>query len=216
MADFYTMLLSRWDAVVRSTIEHIQLSGISIFFAILLAVPIGVLLTRYRFLATPILGVTSVVQTIPSLALLAFMIPFFGIGELPAIVAMTVYALLPIMRNTYAGIDEVDKAVLEAGRGMGMTKRQILFEVELPLARSIIFAGIRTATVMTIGVATLAAFIGGGGLGDLIMRGLAMNEMSLVLAGAIPAAILAIVFDLFVALLDRLATPKALRLRTSK
>lgn len=208
--------MSRWDDILKATWEHIQLSGIAVFWAILIAVPAGILLTRYRFLATPLLGFTSVVQTIPSLALLAFMIPFFGIGALPATIAMIVYALLPIMRNTYTGILEVDKAVLEAGKGMGMTKGQVLWLVELPLARSIIFAGIRTATVMTIGVATLAAFIGGGGLGDLIMRGIAMNETSIVLAGAVPAAILAIIFDLLVALLNRVITPKALRAHMSK
>ncbi|GAA4726874.1 ABC transporter permease [Brevibacillus fulvus] len=215
MNEVMNALVDRWPDILDATWQHIILSIISLFWATVIAVPTGILLTRFRFLAGPVLGIVSVFQTIPSLALLGFMIPFFGIGPLPAIIAMVVYALLPILRNTYTGIMDVDRSLLEAGRGMGMTKRQLLWMVELPLARTVIFAGIRTATVMTIGVATLAAFIGGGGLGDLILRGIAMVDSGIILAGAIPAAVLAILFDLALAWTDWRITPKGLRVRKS-
>lgn len=212
MNDVIAVIVDRWPDIFDATWRHILLSLIALFWSIIIAVPVGILLTRYRLLATPVLGIASVFQTIPSLALLGFMIPFFGIGPLPAIIAMVVYALLPIIRNTYTGIMDVDKSLLEAGRGMGMTKMQMLWMVELPLARPIIFAGIRTATVMTIGVATLAAFIGAGGLGDLILRGISMVDTGIILAGAVPAALLAILFDLLLAWVDWGVTPKGLRI----
>jgi osmoprotectant transport system permease protein len=213
MSEIMTVLIDRWPDILDATRQHIILSVISLFWATLIAVPAGILLTRYRFLAGPVLGIVSVFQTIPSLALLGFMIPLFGIGPLPAILAMVIYVLLPILRNTYTGILDVDQALLEAGRGMGMTKSQMLWLVELPVARPIIFAGLRTATVMTIGVATLAAFIGAGGLGDLILRGISMVDTGIILAGAVPAAVLAILFDMLLAWVDWRVTPKGLRTR---
>lgn len=216
MNDLLNVLVDRWPDILDATWQHIILSLIALFWGIVISVPTGILLTRQRWLAGPVLGIVSVFQTIPSLALLGFMIPMFGIGPLPAIIAMTIYALLPILRNTYTGILDVDKAMLEAGKGMGMTKSQLLRMVELPLARPVIVAGIRTATVMTIGVATLAAFIGAGGLGDLILRGIAMVDSGIILAGAIPAAILAILFDLVLAFVDWRVTPKGLRVRKRK
>ncbi len=212
MSEIITVLVDRWPDILDATRQHIVLSIIALFWATVISIPAGILLTRYRFLAGPVLGVVSVFQTIPSLALLGFMIPLFGIGPLPAIIAMVIYALLPILRNTYTGILDVDKALLEAGRGMGMTKSQMLWLVELPMARPIIFAGLRTAAVMTIGVATLAAFIGAGGLGDLILRGISMVDTGIILAGAVPAAILAILFDLLLAWVDWRVTPKGLRI----
>lgn len=213
MPDVISTVISRWPDIVHATWQHLGLSVTALFFAVIISVPLGILLTRYRFLAAPVLGLASVFQTIPSLALLGFMIPLFGIGRLPAIIAMIIYALLPILRNTYTGILDVNASLLEAGRGMGMTKSQLLWIVELPLARTVIFAGIRTSAVMTIGVATLAAFIGGGGLGDLILRGISMVDTGTILAGAVPAAILAILFDLFLAWVDLRVTPKGIRLR---
>lgn len=212
MSQILNIFIDRWPNILDATWQHIVLSLVSLFWAILIAVPTGILLTRFRKLAAPVLGVISVLQTIPSLALLGFMIPLFGIGSTPAVIAMVIYALLPIARNTYTGILDVDPALLEAGRGMGMTKGQMLRMVELPLARSVIFAGIRTATVMTIGVATLASFIGAGGLGDLILRGIAMVDTGIILAGAIPAAVLAILFDMLLAWTDWRVTPKGLRI----
>lgn len=216
MNELIQVITDRWPDILVATWQHILLSFTAILFAILIAVPAGIFLTRYRSLATIILGIASVLQTIPSLALLGFLIPFVGIGSLPAIIAMVIYALLPILRNTYTGILDINQSLIEAGRGMGMTKGQLLIMVELPLARPVIFAGIRTATVMTIGVATLAAFIGAGGLGDLILRGISMVDTGIILAGAIPAALLAILFDLLLAWIDWRVTPRGLRLRKTK
>jgi osmoprotectant transport system permease protein len=203
--------IERKDDIWIAFQEHVLLSGIAMLIAILIAVPLGILLTRYKKLAEPIIGVAAIIQTIPSLALLGFMLPIFGIGKVPAIIALTLYALLPILRNTYTGILGVDPALVDAGRGMGMTSRQILFMVELPLTLPIIMAGVRTATVLTIGVAALATFIGAGGLGDLIDRGLRVADKNLILTGAIPAAILAILFDLALRKLEEKVTPRGLR-----
>ncbi|ANB57710.1 binding--dependent transport system inner membrane component family protein [Anoxybacillus sp. B7M1] len=191
--------------------EHIMLSAISMAVAILVSVPLGILLTRNKRIAEPVIGVAAIIQTIPSLALLGFMLPIFGIGKLPAIIALTLYALLPILRNTYTGILGVDPALVDAGKGMGMTSWQILWMVELPLSLPVIMAGVRTATVLTIGVAALATFIGAGGLGDLIDRGLRVADKNLILAGAIPAAILAILFDLILKKIENKVTPKGLK-----
>jgi osmoprotectant transport system permease protein len=199
MSEWMTTIAGRWPDIVDATGQHVLLSLVALFWAVLISVPLGILLTRYRKVAGLVLGLVSILQTIPSLALLGFMIPLFGIGPLPAILAMIAYGLLPILRNTYTGILDVEKSLLEAGRGMGMTRWQMLRMVELPLARPMIFAGVRTAAVMTIGVATLASFIGAGGLGDLILRGISMVDTGVILAGAIPAAVLAVVFDLLLA-----------------
>lgn len=190
--------------------EHIFLAGIAMLIAIALAVPLGIILTRFKKVAETVIGTTAIIQTIPSLALLGFMLPLFGIGTLPATIALTLYALLPILRNTFAGITGVDPALVDAGKGMGMTSFQILYLVELPMTLPILMAGIRTATVLTIGVAALATFIGAGGLGDLIIRGLNVNDKNLMLAGAIPAALLALVFDYVLKKLEHKLTPKGL------
>jgi len=178
----------------------------SIFFAVLIGIPLGIFITRHPAWNKPILGGANIIQTIPSLALFGFLIPIpfiGGIGRRTAIVALVLYALLPILRNTYVGLSGVDPAILEAAEAMGMTTTQILLRVRLPLALSVILAGIRTATVITIGVATIAAAIGAGGLGTFIFRGVAMVNDSVILAGAIPAALLAIFADLLLAQLER-------------
>ena len=203
--------LENWSDLLTALGQHIYLSLIAIIAACVVSVPLGIYLARHKRMAGPIIAVVAVIQTIPSLALLGFMIPIFGIGTLPALIALGLYALLPILRNTFTGICEVDRPMLEAGEGMGMTKRQILWHVELPMARSVIMAGIRTAMVWTIGTATLATFIGAGGLGDIIMRGIDMINTPLILVGAIPAALLALVFDGLLILLDKALTPKGLR-----
>jgi osmoprotectant transport system permease protein len=202
---------SNWTDLLTATGQHILLSVIALLAGCIISIPLGVFITRHERVASPILTVVSVIQTIPSLALLGFMIPLFGIGMTPAIIALTLYALLPILRNTYTGIKEVDRAAIESGTGMGMTRRQILWMIELPLARTVIMAGVRTSAVLTIGVATLATFIGAGGLGDLIMRGIDMIDTPMILTGAIPAALLAILFDVLLMGLDRVMTPRALR-----
>lgn len=190
--------------------EHLWLVGVSTFFAVAIGLPLGILLTRRPWLSKPILGSANLMQTIPSLALFGLLLPFPWIGERAdrlAILALTLYALLPIIRNTYAGIVGVDPAVVEAGRGMGMTDRQLLFQVQLPLATAVIIAGVRVATVISVGVATIAAAVGAGGLGEYIFRGLSMVNNQLILAGAIPAAILALLADLSLGLIERSLRP---------
>ena len=199
---------SRSDAILVASWEHLQLTFISLFLATFIAIPLGILLTRYKKWSEPIICITAIFQTVPSLALLGFMIPLLGIGTTPAIVALTIYGLLPILRNTYTGIVGVNSATVEAGTGMGMTSLQVLWMVELPMALSIIMAGVRTATVLIIGVATLAALIGAGGLGDLIYRGIAMSNSPLILAGALPAALLAIFFDFSLKYLETKSQPR--------
>jgi osmoprotectant transport system permease protein len=208
---FLHTVQSRYDEIVIGMIEHLLLSFTSIFIALLISLPLGIIVSRKRKIADFVIGITAVFQTIPSLALFGFLIPIFGTGNVTAIIALTIYALLPILRNTYAGIVGVDEAVIEAGKGMGMTNQQILTKIELPLSLPFIMAGVRTATVLTVGVATLATFVGAGGLGELIYRGLASWNNQLVLAGAIPAALLAIFFDLILKRFEMVATPKGLK-----
>lgn len=183
--------------VVRHTLEHLWLVGIALGVAIAVGVPLGFLLTRVARLRAPVLGAASVFQTIPSLALFGFFlsIPFLGLGARSAIVALVLYAFLPIIRNTYTGISGVDPAVKDAARGMGMTDRELFRLVELPLALPVILAGIRVATVLNVGIATIAAAIGAGGLGVFIFRGVSMVDDNVILAGAVPAALMALALD---------------------
>lgn len=181
--------------LAAKTVEHLWITAIALVFAILIAVPLGILSERIRWLGRWIVPVTGLLQTIPSIALLAFMIPLFGIGKLPAIVALFIYGLLPIVRNTYEGIKNVEAGYVEIAEAMGIRPRQRLYLIELPLAYPIILAGVKTAAVINIGTATLAAFIGAGGLGEFIVTGLALNDHRLILQGAIPAAGLAILTE---------------------
>ena len=184
--------------VLELTVQHVTLVGISMLLATVIGIPLGILLTRRAALRRWVLGGANIVQTIPSLALFGFLIPvpiMGGIGSRTAIVALTLYALLPIIRNTYVGIIGVDRAVIEAGRGMGMTDRQLLWRVEIPLALGVILAGVRVATVISVGIATIAAAVGAGGLGMYIFRGVGMVNNQVILAGAIPAACLAVLAD---------------------
>ncbi|WP_339815436.1 ABC transporter permease/substrate-binding protein [uncultured Imperialibacter sp.] len=187
----------------EQAIEHLWLSGISIFLSCVAGISLGLALTRNHKFAGFFIGVTGVMQTIPSLAMLGFFIPFLGIGKLPAIVALFLYALLPIVRNTYTGIQNIDANIREAAMAMGMTRYQLLAKVEFPLALPVIFAGIRTATVINVGVATLCALIGAGGLGEFIFRGITLNSTPMILAGAIPASILAISLDYGLSLVQK-------------
>ena len=184
--------------VLELTLQHVTLVGISMLLATAIGIPLGVLLTRRVALRRWVLGGANIIQAIPSLALFGFLIPvpiMGGIGSRTAIVALTLYALLPIIRNTYVGINGVDHAVIEAGRGMGMTDRQLLWRVEIPLALGVILAGVRVATVISVGIATIAAAVGAGGLGMYIFRGVGMVNNQVILAGAIPAACLAVLAD---------------------
>jgi osmoprotectant transport system permease protein len=184
--------------IIRLTFEHLWLTASAMFFATIIALPLGIFLTRREDLARPLLGIANVIQTIPSLALFGLLLPVPFLGDRAArlaIVALTGYALLPILRNTYAGIRSVDPALIDVANALGMTSWQRLTKLELPMAASVILAGLRTATVTCVGVATIAAAIGAGGLGELIFRGVASVDNSLVLAGAIPAALLALTAD---------------------
>jgi osmoprotectant transport system permease protein len=194
------------DEIVTLTLEHLWLTAAAMLSATVLAVPTGIWLTRSPHWAKPVIGLTNILQTIPSLAMFGFLLPLPWLGERAAriaIVALTAYALLPILRNTYAGIRGIDPTLIEVARAIGLTDTQRLLKIELPLAASFIFAGLRTATVTCIGIATIAAAVGAGGLGELIFRGVASVDNRLVLAGAVPAALLALAADAALGLLER-------------
>ena len=202
----WQFIYSHRAEVLAATREHIVLVLISMAMAVMIGVPLGLSMVSRPRLRAPAMAVASILQTVPSLALFGFLIPLpllGGIGAHTAIVALVLYALLPILRNTYVGLTCVDPAILEAAEGMGMTENQILFRVRLPLATGLILAGIRTATVITIGVATIAAAIGAGGLGTFIFRGVAMVNDGVILAGAVPAALLALVAEFLLGLVER-------------
>lgn len=204
MTDFFSFLAGQSDKLIDQTLRHIGLTMLSLLLAMVAGIPLGILISRYKRLASPVLGIAGIMQTIPSLALLGFLIPTLGIGIGPALVALFLYGLLPIIRNTFVGIQEVSPLVKEAAKGMGMTNRQILTKIELPLAMPVLFAGIRTAAVINVGVATLAAYVAAGGLGEFIFGGIALSNVNMMLAGAIPAALLAIGFDVGLARLQQL------------
>lgn len=194
----FDFLIRNRAEVLQLTFQHLALVAMAMAMAVVIGVPLGIVLTRRQALRRWVLGAANVVQTVPSLALFGFLIPvplIGGIGARTAIVALTLYALLPIIRNTHVGLSGVDRAVVEAARGMGMTSRQMLWQVEIPLSLGVILAGIRVATVICVGVTTIAAAIGAGGLGMYIFRGVAMVDNQVILAGAIPAAVLAVLAD---------------------
>ncbi len=192
------------DKLWSQTLTHIGLTFTSLLIAIVIGLPLGIFIAQKKTWAPGVLGFAGVLQTIPSIALLGFLIPLLGIGPLPAIAALFLYALLPIIRNTYTGIREVNASVIDAAKGIGMSSRQVLFKVQLPLAMPVILAGIRTATVINVGVATLAAYIAAGGLGEFIFGGISLNNTNMILAGAIPAALLAILFDFLLSLAQKI------------
>jgi len=192
------------DKLLNQTLQHLGLTFISLLLAIAIGLPLGILIARKRKLSSSILGIAGILQTVPSIALLGFMIPVLGIGAKPAIVALLIYALLPIIRNTYTGIIGIDRYIIESARALGMSKIQILFKVELPLAMPVILAGIRTATVINVGVATLASYIAAGGLGEFIFGGISLNNTNMILAGAIPAALLAIILDSLLSIIQKM------------
>jgi osmoprotectant transport system permease protein len=208
---WYDFMLQDRGEVIERTVEHIGLVGAAMAIALAVGLPLGIALVRRRALRRWTLGIANIVQTIPSLALFGFLIPvpwIGGVGASTAIVALSLYALLPILRNTCTGIAGVDAAVLDAARGMGMSPRQVLWQVELPLAAPVVLAGIRVATVISIGIATIAAAIGAGGLGVFIFRGVAMVNNQVILAGAIPAALLAVLADVALGLIQRRVAPR--------
>ena len=200
--------------ILQRSWEHLFLVGISSGMAILIGIPLGILITRRTNLVKPVFGIVNAIQTIPSLALFGFLIPIpliGGIGPRTAIIALFLYALLPIIRNTYVGITNIDPAIREAGTAMGMTNWQLLTQVEVPLALGVILAGVRVAVVISVGIAPIAAAIGAGGLGEFIFRGVAVVDNQQILAGAIPAALMALLFDLCLGWIERRFTVRAVK-----
>jgi osmoprotectant transport system permease protein len=208
---FITYIREHSDQFLRLLTQHLQLTIFSVLIGIVVAMPLAVLASRVEWLAKPMAWLAGVGQTIPSLAVLGLMLPFLGIGFRPALFALTIRAILPIFLNAYVGIRGADRAVVDAARGMGASNAQLLLLVQLPLASPVVFAGIQTATVQNIGVATLAAYIGGGGLGDLILQGMAMVDPAVLLAGAIPVAALAMIAEVLLSRLRRFVVPVGLR-----
>jgi osmoprotectant transport system permease protein len=208
--NFWSFVSQNRFEIASLTAEHLWMVGIATLLAIALGVPLGILITRRPALRKPVIAVANIIQTVPSLALFGFLLPAPWIGERAgrlAILALMLYSLLPMIRNTYAGIAGVDRSIIEAARGMGLTDWQLLFKVELPLAASVILAGIRVSVVISIGLATIAAAIGAGGLGELIFRGLAMVNNAVILAGAIPAAIMALLADFLIGWMEKRFAP---------
>lgn len=209
--EFFDYMLENKDQILSLCIEHIQLTAIALIIAIIIGVPIGILISYKKKLNKPVLGITSVTQAIPSMALLGFMIPFLGIGTAPAIVVVVLYSLLPIIKNTYTGITNIPSSTIEAATGIGLTRAQILTKIQIPQALPIIMAGVRISSVSAVGLMTMAAFIGGGGLGYLIFSGIRTVNNYQILAGAIPACILALLVDYFFGAIEKLVTPLSLQ-----
>lgn len=195
------------STLVRLIFEHIYLSLFSVLLGVIVAVPLGILLTRSEKLGNYVISLVSVLQTLPSLALLAFMVPILGVGRVPAIAALFIYSLLPITRNTYTGIKNVSDDLVDAGRGMGMTNLQLLNKVELPQAAPVIMAGIRLSTIYVISWTTLASYIGAGGLGDFIFSGMSLYDPQLIIGGTIPVTIIALLVDFLLGLVEKKVTP---------
>ncbi|MGT2750106.1 ABC transporter permease [Streptococcus orisasini] len=208
MSDF---LAQYGSELIVKTWEQIYISAMALLLGIIVAVPIGVALTRFPKLAKFFIGLASILQTVPSLALLAMMIPLFGIGRTPAIIALFIYSLLPIMRNTYIGMNNVDPILKDSAKGMGMTPIQSIFQVELPLAVPVIMTGIRLSAIYVIAWATLASYIGAGGLGDLIFSGLSLFQPSLIIGGTIPVILLSLIVDYLLGRLENYLTPRQKR-----
>ncbi|XOQ42928.1 MAG: Glycine betaine/carnitine/choline transport system permease protein OpuCB [Clostridium sp.] len=208
---FLEYLQAEGQTVLAALGTHVRMSGISILIAIIIAVPLGIILTRNEKAAKPVLALAGLVQTIPGLVLLGIGLMLFGLGEFPSIIVLVAYAVLPILQNTYTGIREVNNLYVEAARGIGMSDMQLLIKVEIPIALPAIVAGIRLSTVYTISWATLAALIGAGGLGDLIWTGLSSYDTNMILAGAIPASILAVFAGFVIDLIQKAVTPRGLK-----
>ncbi|MDN5331347.1 MAG: osmoprotectant transport system permease protein [Tepidanaerobacteraceae bacterium] len=212
VSEYINFIVQRMDDILLFSGQHLQLSFMAILIAISIGVPMGIIMTMIPGMSPFILGVANAVQAMPSLALMGFMVPLLGIGSTPSIVMVIVYALLPIIKNTYTGLTSIDRAIIEAGIGMGMTEFQLMTMVRIPLALPVIMAGIRIAAVMAVGYTTLAALIGAGGLGQLIYRGISMVNTKLILAGAVPAMILALLIDRVFFFLERKVMPKGIKL----
>lgn len=205
---FFNFFINKKDEIFSLTFKHLQLSILAVIIAILIGIPLGILISKKKKLAPPIIGLANVLQAIPSLALMGFLIPFFGIGEIPAIIMVCLYSLLPIIKNTYTGLINISPATIEAGQAMGMTEGQLLRMVQLPLALPIIMAGVRISAVTAVGLMTISAFIGAGGLGSYIYTGVQTVNTNMILAGAVPACILALIMDFVIGRIEKMVEPK--------
>jgi osmoprotectant transport system permease protein len=214
LAQMVAYIQDNQDTFLELLTEHVQLTAVSVVIGLLIALPLAVAASRIEWLAKPLTWLAAIGQTIPSIAVLGLMLPLLGTGFVPSLFALTIRAVLPIFLNGYIGIRSTDRAIVDAARGMGTSDAQLLLMVELPLASPVLFAGIKTATVQNIGLATLAAFIGGGGLGDLILQGMAMVDPPVLLAGAVPVALLAIVAEVGLGRLQRVVVPVGLQIGT--
>jgi osmoprotectant transport system permease protein len=214
--EYIMFMIDRSDQIFTLTWQHIYLTTLAVAIAIAIGVPAGILITRVNKLSSVVIGIANAIQAVPSLALLGFLIPFLGIGTVPSIVMVFLYSLLPIIKNTYTGLSNVDSAMIEAGRGMGMTDGQLMRMVQLPLALPVIMAGVRISAVTGVGLTTLAALIGAGGLGQFIYRGISMVNNQMIVAGAIPAMILALLVDFALGLVEKAVTPKGLKQTNGK
>lgn len=210
MTKFLEYVFKNWDVILEKTGQHVGLAFTAVALACLVGIPIGLLITRNKKTANGVISVANIIQTIPSLAMFAFVIPVLGIGAKNAIFALFLYALLPIIKNTYIGIMNVEPATIEAARGMGMSKMQILYKVQMPLTVAVIMGGVRIAAVTGIGVATISTLIGAGGLGTLIYHGIGMVNLPMMIAGAAPAALLALLTDYVLGLFEKLLTSKGI------
>ena len=211
--EFINYITENYEQIISLFLEHIELTFIAVGLSILIGVPIGILISYVKKLDKPILGLSSVIQAVPSMALLGFMIPFVGIGTIPAIIVVILYSLLPIIKNTYTGINGISETMIESAKGIGLTKSQILFKIQIPQTLPVIMAGIRISAVSAVGLMTMSAFIGGGGLGYLIFSGIRTVNNYQILAGAIPACILALIVDYFFGLIEKLVTPVSLQMK---
>lgn len=208
ISDLVNIYIERYDFFLELTLEHLKISGISIFIATVIGGVLGVLISQYRKISTLVLAITNFLYTIPSISLLGFLIPFSGIGNVTAIIALSIYALLPMIRNTYTGIDNIDSSIIESAEGMGSTKFQILYKIKLPLAITVILAGFKNMVVMTIALAGIASFIGAGGLGVAVYRGITTNNQTMTIAGSLLIAVLALISDFIISSVEKVIKRK--------
>lgn len=208
ISELIKLYIERYDFFLKLTLEHLKISGISIIIATLIGGILGILISEYKKTSTLVLSITNFLYTIPSISLLGFLIPFSGIGNTTAIIALTIYALLPMIRNTYAGIDNIDKSIIESARGMGSAEFQILYKIKIPLATTVILAGFKNMVVMTIALAGIASFIGAGGLGVAVYRGITTNNQTMTIAGSLLIALLALLCDLIIGGIEKIIKRK--------
>ena len=208
ISELIKLYIERYDFFLKLTLEHLKISGISIIIATLIGGILGILISEYKKTSTLVLSITNFLYTIPSISLLGFLIPFSGIGNTTAIIALTIYALLPMIRNTYAGIDNIDKSIIESARGMGSTEFQILYKIKIPLATTVILAGFKNMVVMTIALAGIASFIGAGGLGIAVYRGITTNNQTMTIAVSLLIALLALLCDLIIGGIEKIIKRK--------